>query len=435
MLAKFKSHIAQWNFGNGTTKLLVACSGGLDSVVLAHLCKKARLNFALAHCNFNLRGEESDGDQWFVEALSKELGCELFVASFDTERHAEEFGGSIQMAARELRYKWFEGLREEKSVDFVLTAHHADDDLETFLINLSRGTGIEGLTGIPERNEHILRPLLPFARKEIHSYAKSEALRWREDSSNKETKYLRNKIRLQVIPELKGLHPEFLQNFKNTQKRLLASQRQLSAFKEHLTESLFEVVDDVIRISLKELNSYNPDSHFMYLLLSEFGFTSWDDVLNLLTASSGKEVVSATHKLVKDRNSLLLVHIQNTAATFYTIESAVERISNPVSLTFEKVEALGAFDAQTIYVDGDKLKYPLILRRWQEGDWFYPFGMKGKKKVSKFFKDEKLDVVSKSKKWLLCSENTVVWIVGMRADNRFAVTASTKDILRITYVP
>ena len=429
MILRFESYCNKWKLDE--KKLLIACSGGLDSVVLAFLCHGQRLNIGLAHCNFKLRGEESDGDELFVKSLGKQLGSEVYTKSFNTESYATENRVSIQMAARDLRYEWFQKLVKEKNFDYVLMAHHADDDLETFLINLSRGTGIEGLTGIPEKNEFVLRPLLSFSRGEILSYANSESLQWREDSSNKEIKYLRNKIRHEIVPKLKELHPEFLQNFLNTQERLLASKDQLSSYKEYLRKELFEEENGVIQISLGKLNSRKPDTHLMHLLFSEYGFTAWDDILNLLNTSSGKEVASRTHKLIKDRDSLLLTAIQEIQDTSYIIKKGVNKISNPISLTFEKVEALGDLNSQTIYIDEDRLKYPLTLRRWQEGDWFYPFGMKGKKKISKYFKDEKVDVLSKSKKWLLCSGEDIVWIMGMRADNRFSVSEHTKNILKL----
>lgn len=429
MILKFKSYCDKWKLGE--KKLLVACSGGLDSVALTSLCHNSGFDFALAHCNFKLRETESDEDETFVINLGEQLGREVFLKSFDTKVFAQENKVSVQMAARELRYSWFQELQKTKDFDYLLTAHHADDSLETFLINLSRGTGIEGLTGIPEKNDAIIRPLLQFSRDEILHYAKSETLQWREDSSNQETKYLRNKIRHEIVPKLKELHLEFLKNYLSTQEHLYASKQQLNRFKEQLRRELFIVEDDVVRIPLKKLNSHKPDTHLLHLLFSEFGFTSWKDVLHLLNTSSGKAVNSITHKLVRDRGALLLTPNLKAQNISFSIDKGVREVYRPISLIIKSVDKLGSANLQTIYVDEDKLKYPLTLRRWQKGDWFYPFGMKGKKKVSKFFKDEKVDIISKSKKWLLCSGETIVWVVGMRADSRFAVTANTNNILKL----
>ena len=240
MVQKFKEHVAAaMPFLNGK-KLLLACSGGLDSVVLAHLCKALKFDFALAHCNFSLRGTESDGDEDFVRELASTFEINVYVKQFDTEQYAEEQRLSVQMAARELRYKWFDELLQSKRYDYVLTAHHADDSLETFLINLSRGTGIEGLSGIPQVNGNVVRPLLPFSRNEIIEYAKSESIQWREDSSNTSVKYLRNKIRHEIVPGIKELNPTFLQNFQHTQHHLRQINDLVNNHLNELKSKLFQ---------------------------------------------------------------------------------------------------------------------------------------------------------------------------------------------------
>ena len=432
MFPKFKEHISnKMSFLKGK-KLLLACSGGVDSVVLAYFCVAVDLDIALAHCNFSLRGEESDDDEDFVRELAIQLGVEVFIKSFDTRQYAETHRGSVQMAARELRYQWFDELLKTKGYDYILTAHHADDSLETFLINLSRGTGIDGLSGIPEVNEQVVRPLLPFSQEEILGYANSENIKWREDSSNESTKYLRNKIRHQIVPILKELHPTFLQNFLNTQNHL---QQTNDLVVNHLTElksGLFEQRDGTIKIIIAELEQLQPMESYLYGLFKDYGFTEWEDVKALLTAMSGKQMISKTHRLLKDRDCLILSEIKNRVSQTYPVYINGTPSGLPIKLKLENVKNLENQGQNVVFLDKEKLNFPLVLRNWEKGDYFYPFGMKGKKKLSKFFKDEKMDVISKEKQWLLCSDNKIVWVVGKRADERFKVEDSTQQIIKIT---
>ncbi|MDF0717328.1 tRNA lysidine(34) synthetase TilS [Muricauda sp. 334s03] len=413
-------------------RLLLACSGGVDSVVLAHLCVAEEMDVALAHCNFNLRDEESDGDETFVRELASKLKVEVFVKRFNTEQYAEKKRLSVQMAARELRYQWFDEVLQTKGFDYVLTAHHADDSLETFLINLSRGTGIDGLSGIPEVNEKVVRPLLSFSQEEILDYAKNNNISWREDSSNASTKYLRNKIRHEIVPTLKELHPTFLRNFLNTQHYLQQTNDLVNHHLGELRAKLFEQSDGVIKIPIAELQKLQPLESYLYGLFKEYGFTEWNDVKNLLTAMSGKQVFSQTHQLLKDRDCLMLSKIKNKVKGTYTVSLDIDTSELPIKLKLEEVGALEEQGKNVVFLDKEKLNFPLVLRNWEKGDYFYPFGMQGKKKLSKFFKDEKLDVLSKEKQWLLCSDNKIVWVVGKRADERFKVDDSTKQILKIT---
>ena len=432
MFPKFKEHISnKMPFLKGK-KLLLACSGGTDSVVLAHLCVAANLDIALAHCNFNLRGEESDGDEDFVRELESKIGVEVYVKTFDTKQYVETHRGSVQMAARELRYQWFDELLKTKGFDYVLTAHHADDSLETFLINLSRGTGIDGLSGIPEVNEQVVRPLLPFSQEEIVEYATSESIEWREDSSNASSKYLRNKIRHQIVPILKELHPTFLQNFLNTQNHLQQTNDLVANHLNDLKARLFEPSDGAIKINIPELEQLQPLESYLYGLFKDYGFTEWEDVKALLTAMSGKQVVSKSHLLLKDRDCLILSEIKNRVSQTYPVYIDGTASESPIKLKLENVKNLENQGQNVVFLDKEKLNFPLVLRNWEKGDYFYPFGMKGKKKLSKFFKDEKMDVISKEKQWLLCSDNEIVWVVGKRADERFKVEDSTQQIIKIT---
>ncbi|MGN7514026.1 MAG: tRNA lysidine(34) synthetase TilS [Allomuricauda sp.] len=434
MFPKFKQHITNaMPFLKGQ-RLLLACSGGVDSVVLTHLCVAEGMDVALAHCNFNLRGEESDGDETFVRELASKLKLEVFVKRFDTEQYAEKKRLSVQMAARELRYQWFDELLRNKGFDYVLTAHHADDSLETFLINLSRGTGIEGLSGIPEVNKKVVRPLLPFSRGEILGYAQSENHHWREDSSNVSTKYLRNKIRHNIVPNLKELHPTFLQNFLHTQHHLQQTNGMVNQHLHELKAELFLEGEGVIKIDIDELQKLQPLESYLYGLFKDYGFTEWNDVKNLLTAMSGKQVFSRTHQLLKDRDHLILSEIKNRVNETYTVYLEGDTSKLPVDLLFEHTETVEKQDENVIFLDKKKLNFPLVLRKWEKGDYFYPFGMQGKKKLSKFFKDEKMNLVSKEKQWLLCSGGDIVWVVGKRADERFRVGDSTEEIIKVTLV-
>ncbi len=435
MLQEFKNHIANHLSFLPENRVLIACSGGLDSVVLTELCHLHKFEFGIAHCNFGLRGNESDKDEEFVKSLAERVKALFLKTRFDTEKYAKDHQLSIQMAARELRYNWFRELALEFQYDYVLTAHHTDDNLETFLINLSRGTGLEGLTGIPEVNEIFVRPLLPFSREEILNFANERQLQWREDSSNKSTKYLRNKLRHDVITELKAINPQFLNNFKTTLDYLKQSNEFIKSQLFHLKKELFQSSEiDVTRIPINRLREYGNPRTCLYFLLKDYGFKAWDDIEQIVTSQSGKQVFSETHRLVKDRDYLLLSPIaEEISDRNYQIPEEENMIMIPPgTLKFREVSEMDQTDFKTIFVDKEKLKYPLSVRKWKEGDYFYPMGMKGKKKLSKFFKDEKLSLLAKERVWLLCSEKEIIWIINYRADNRYKITPQTKQILKIT---
>ncbi|WP_111306983.1 tRNA lysidine(34) synthetase TilS [Confluentibacter sediminis] len=433
MLSKFQDHIKSKFPFLKDKKILIAISGGIDSVVLAHLCKQSQLHIAFAHCNFNLRGYESDGDEDFVLQLAEDLDLEVFVESFDTNAYAEEHKKSIQVAARELRYHWFVELAEQLHFDYILTAHHADDNLETFLINLTRGTGLEGLTGIPEINGLFIRPLLPFSREDIEAYAKDHHITWRDDSSNASTKYVRNKLRHDVIPILKHMNPSLLQSFENTINHLQESQGIIEeSIDEFLNRALDIADNNVAKFKISEFKSKNNPKAYLFEVFKDFGFTEWNDVLSLLDAQSGKQLFSEQWRLIKDRAYLLLSEIAVEASESIRISETDKKVDMPLGvLLFDEVEAISEASKQSMYVDKSKLKFPLIVRKWKEGDVFFPLGMSGKKKLSKYFKDEKLSLLDKEHTWLLCSGDDIVWVIGKRADNRFKVTENTKRVLKI----
>lgn len=436
MLDQFKSHIHQNLSFLIESKLLIAISGGMDSIVLTHLCHQLKLNIALAHCNFNLRGDESDEDESFVVEFSERIGKEVFVQNFDTITYAKENKLSIQMAARELRYNWFNDLVEQLDFDYILTAHHADDNLETFLINLSRGTGLEGLTGIPVINENIVRPLLPFSRKDINKYLKLNKLTYREDSSNSSTKYLRNKLRHEVLPILKEINPQLLENFNKTQNYLKDSLEIINDRIDIISNKVIDVIlEKEIHFNIGEIEKLDHSKAYLYELLKDFNFTEWDDIYHLLQAQSGKQVFSSTHRLLKDREVLILTKKDINEKQIIYITEKEKEIVMPLGILFiDNVDAVLEKNSNNIvYLDADKFKYPLILRQWKDGDYFYPIGMQGKKKLSKYFKDEKLSLVEKENTWVLCSEEDIIWIIGKRLDNRFRATKTTANCKKITF--
>ena len=439
MLATFTEHI-NTNFSFlKNKKLLVAISGGIDSVVLVYLLNQLNFDISLAHCNFQLRGEDSDLDERFVKKLADQLQLPIFTKSFATPEFAKKEKLSIQLAARKLRYDWFKVIIKENKLDYILTAHHADDSLETFLINMIRGTGLDGLTGIPERNENILRLLLPFTREQIKKYAEDNTIVWRDDSSNAEIKYVRNKIRHDVIPVLKKLNPSLLTSFNKTLQNLKGSRQIIKDSIENLKGIVIILTEvGIQKIDIEKLKEFNNPQAYLYELLNDFGFTEWNDIADLLQAQSGKQIVSSTHRLVKDRDFLLLTDIDSKRIKekekIYEVsekDRIVEIEDFKLEVSDVKTVSIEGKTQNAAFIDRDKLKFPLIVRKWKNGDYFYPSGMQGKKKLSKFFIDNKMSVLQKEKIWLLCSSNEIIWVIGKRLDDRYKAIVTTQNILKI----
>ena len=429
MIQKFKKHITKEFPFLKDTKLLIAISGGLYSVVLFHLLHKLNYDVSLAHCNFKLRGKESDLDEEFIKNLNQISYNQIFTIIFDTEKYAKEHKLSTQIAARELRYNWFQKLITEHKFEYVLTAHHADDNLETFLIHLTRGSGLDGFTGIPKVNGNIVRPLLAFSRKEILNYAKDNDIEWREDASNASNKYIRNKIRHQVLPVLKEINPSIFDSFATTIENLQESKQIIEDRIENIASEVLEKEANFIKIDIEKIKELSNSKAYLYQLLKSYHFTEWNDVYALLNAQSGKQVFSKTHRLLKDRDVLILskIDLSNSIEMAFQIEEEITEITNPIHLTFKEVIEKSTENKQTIYVDKDLLKYPLMLRKWEKGDYIYPLGMQGKKKLSKYFKDEKFSLIDKENTWLLCNaENQIMWIINHRQDRRFVKNKNLK---------
>jgi tRNA(Ile)-lysidine synthase len=404
----FSQNISKWQ----QKKMLLAHSGGVDSSVLAHLLVKLKCNFAVAHCNFQLRGAESEADQYRVQNWCKQNSVPFFSVRFVLPKKE----GSIQSKARQLRYDWFNALLEIHHFDLLLTAHHLNDQLETFLMHLGRGTGLSGLLGIPS-SATLFRPLLSFSKKAIEAYAKHNNIDWREDSSNLSLAYWRNALRHEVIAPLLNTHPQYLHHFKNTLAHLNSTQyfveKQLIALKK----TIFLSKKDHISINIKSLKALPSLNFCLHQWFSPLGF-HFKEVLKLLEAQTGSSIRSATHRLTHNRSTLLLDTLTLEAPLddiFYW--DLKKPLKNPINLT---TRAEKTKNKKSAILNPTLLKMPLKLRKYQRGDYFYPQGMSGKKKLSKFFKDEKYSKVEKEKQWLLCSEDDIVWVIGKRVDQRYA---------------
>lgn len=429
MLLELKQHLSK-NFPFlKEKKLLLTVSGGIDSVVLAHLFHQLDYKINIAHCNFQLRGEESNLDEVFVKELAKKLNCTIHTVQFNTKSYCQENKVSTQIGARELRYKWFQELCTEHSYDFILTAHHLNDVLETFLINLSRGTGLDGLTGIPAINGTIVRPLLPFSRDDIETFAKENNITWREDKSNADTKYIRNKIRHLITPELDKLHPQFQENFKTSISYLIQSKTFINKKIDELKKELFKETETGYSIQKQALN--NLSEFEIHELFYPFGFTSVLEIQKLLETQTGKEISSETYALLNNRDEILLYKKEKTEDQDQYLIQNTENVHHlPISLVFSHQQL--EINQNTIAIDSEKVSFPLILRKRKEGDTFNPTGMSGKKKVNKYFKDEKLSKLEKENTWILCtSKDEIIWIIGYRADRNWCKDSSKGNLIFI----
>lgn len=436
MLNRFRNQLQQLLTSSEKQRFLVAASGGLDSTVLIYLCHQLELDFGICHVNFQLRGEDSDGDQKFLEYLVNTLHCPIYVLKQNAKNYAKQHKLSTQVAAREIRYNWFEECLQNHKYDYLLTAHHADDNLETFFINTSRGTGIKGLTGIPEKRDYILRPLLNFTRKDISNYAKRKGISWREDLSNASDNYLRNVIRHHLTPFFQKRQDDLYARFDTTLKNLNRQETLLEDYLHLVFKQVVEQTKNTYRLKIKVLQQFPNYNNILIELLKDFGFSDWDSIVNLLDAQTGKYVTSSSHKLVKERGFLELFQLddQSTEDKNISLSNLPKTISfNEGKLYFENAQAFSKTTSNTAFLSKDLLKSELCLRPYKIGDYFYPLGMQGRRKLSDFLKDEKLTTFEKSKIWVLTHQNEIVWVINHRIDNRYKITENTNQCLKIQF--
>lgn len=432
-------YIRKENLIARSEKVLLTVSGGIDSVVMCHLFAQTEIPFGIAHCNFNLRGEESDGDQAFVEALAKQLKVPFFIRNCDTKGYARMHKISIQMAARDLRFAWFEELCQTENYAVYATAHHADDAIETYFINQLRGTGIAGLHGLLPKNGNLIHPLLFTTRNKIDEYRKQNKISYREDSSNKSTKYLRNGLRHKLLPVLGEIQPAYREIFMQNMQRFTSAEAIYMQKVEEERQRICLNKEDTVIISIHELLALSDTSTYLYEFLKDFGFgfSQVEEIVeSMLSGQSGAQFFSGTHVLLRDRDELLVRKIKETGEGIFELKFEKSEISFPIQLKWEIVdEPKFKTDSDLAFLDYDLLKFPLQLRKWEQGDAFFPLGMKGKKLLSDFFIDLKLNQFQKENTWLLLSGNKIVWVVGLRIDHRFRITVNTKRSLKLEFKP
>lgn len=460
LLNRFTQYIKEQNLFQKTDQLLLAVSGGIDSVILTELCHQSGYNFFIAHCNFHLREEESDRDEEFVRTLAGNYSVPVYVKSFDTEEYAAENKISIQVAARDLRYTWFRELagqvrkgREEGDSGKltgpvkILTAHHANDNIETLLMNFFKGTGIKGLQGILPTQGDLIRPLLFATKEEIVQFAKENTLSFVEDSSNLLDKYTRNYFRNQWIPSVQKIFPQVEENLINNIERfkeidLLYTQ----AINVHRSK-LIEQRGKEIHIPVLKLLKVTPLKTVLYEIIKDYGFTAHqtEEAIKLLTSDTGKYISSGTHRIIKNRNWIIIAPIDHSESQHIVIEKSDDKIQFDQGVLIFKNDQevpknIMTTSANLVFVDAARLEYPLLLRKWKQGDYFYPLGMKkkvsgkpGKKKLSKFFIDQKMSLAEKESIWVLESNKRIVWIINRRLDDRFKITPQTNSCVSVEF--
>ncbi|MBP7486405.1 MAG: tRNA lysidine(34) synthetase TilS [Parabacteroides sp.] len=416
--------------------VIVGISGGADSAALLHMLVSMGYQCIAAHCNFKLRGEESDRDELFTDNYTQILQVPLRTIVFETKQYALNNHLSIEMAARELRYAWFEELRKEYNAQAIAVAHHRDDSIETLLINLTRGSGLCGLTGIRPRNGYVVRPLLPLSREDVFSYIDSNKLSYVTDSTNSSDIYTRNFIRLKVLPLLAQINPSIKASLARTADHLGEAE---IIFKHVINEARNKVIQDN-SLSIDALMEFPAPKTILFELLKPYGFTRLvtEDIFSSLEKDSGKLFYSDSYRLLKDRSFLLIDSLEKHEQQCFTLDNVEGHITVPIELIFSKLVINKDFlierNLNFAYFDYDKLKFPLTLRHWKEGDWFVPFGMTGRKKLSDYFSNNKFSLFDKEKIWLLCNGEDIIWIVGERPDNRYRIDKSTKKVLKVNFL-
>lgn len=437
MLEEFRKYIEENNLFEASHRILLAVSGGIDSMVMTHLFLRTQREIGIAHCNFNLRSSESDEDETFVRNFASGHNIPCYSVSFDTTGFASEKDISIQMAARELRYRWFEEIRVKNGYDAVALAHNLNDNIETFLINLTRGTGIAGLTGIKPKYKYLIRPLLFATRHAIAEYCEQQNITYREDRSNTEIKYTRNRIRHVILPVFREINPSFDATVSETAERLGEINEIVTGFISAIRKKITRQRNGTIVFRIDDLNSLTPKRTVLFELFKPFGLGNGqlDDLMNLISGKTGGQIFTTSHRFIKNRKEILISRKDEEAEGFYIITSPEEfrRVPGIISANLRILNSDFKIPSSPAIacLDAGKIKFPLIIRKWKHGDSLYPFGMNQKKKLSDYFIDNKYSILEKENSQILESENKIVWIIGHRIDNRFRITKSTKKILII----
>lgn len=438
MLEQFLNHINRHALCAPTSRVLLAVSGGLDSMVMLHLFKKAGYPIIVAHCNFQLRGIEAMQDEQFVADACQSLGVPFFCKKFATEEYARENRLSIQVAARELRYAWFQELMNEEKIEYLATAHHVNDSLETVLLKWIHGSSLESFAGIPVRNKKVIRPLLFATRTQLSDFASENAILWRSDSSNDSDDYQRNFIRNQVIPKLKEINPALESTFQHGLKKIIGEleflQNQLEQWKkEHVHEKSGQVRIDKAAL----LNASFSDS-LLWRVVREFGFNidQCHDMMEAMQSQPGKKFIGTSHLLTLDRDHIIISPYDDAyeAVTIREKNESVVRGAWEITLSRSKSKEISS-NAIVASLDADKIKFPITWRYWQAGDSFYPLGMENRKKLSDFLIDRKIPLADKNGISVLESEGEIIWVVGHRIDNRYKITPATKSVIKFTVQP
>lgn len=445
LLSNFQQYIKQHHLFNQKDKLLLALSGGVDSVVLCELCHQAGYNFSIAHCNFKLRGVESDRDENFVKELAVKYNVEFYSKIFNTTEEVKNRKTSIEETARDLRYEWFNEIQHSTfniqndvhQTSYILTAHHANDNIETVLMNFFRGTGIKGLRGILPKQQKIIRPLLFAKRIEIENFATENNLAFITDSTNAQNEYTRNYFRNDIIPAIQKIFPQAEENSLQNINRFIDVEVLYNQAITLHKNKLCLLKGNEVHIPVLKLAKAKPLQTIVYEIVKDFGFTALqtNDIVNLLQSDSGKYIQSSTHRIIRNRKWIIISPKNTNEAVTILIEEGDKKISfenGKLELVLNsKLDIKNSkFDIQ---LDVSKITFPLLLRKWKEGDYFYPLGMKHKKKLSRFFIDNKLSLTQKENTWVLESNKKIIWVVGMRIDDRFKITANTKEVLEVRF--
>lgn len=437
MIQAFLEYSRENRLFTGEQKILLAVSGGIDSMVMASLFRESGTVHSIAHCNFSLRGAESDGDEKFVRDYASKHNIHFYNITYDTLGYVADRGISVQMAARELRYQWFEKIIVGEGFDAVAVAHNLNDNIETFFINLLRGTGLNGLTGMSPRHGNVIRPLLFATRDQISAYATREGISYREDSSNSQIKYIRNRIRNKVIPELVGVNSRSLSAITDTMKHLDSSAAIIETCIGEIRKTVFKPSGNDICADVAALTELQPGEPFIFELFRKYGISPGQtgDLLALLQSPSGKFINTGSHRILRDRETLIISETEHEEESEYHF-SSLDEIS--LSGLFSDIGIMDHGDeplpsgSLTACLDLDLIRFPITVRRWEHGDRFSPLGMNGMKKISDFLIDLKVPLTTKEKVLLLVSGEDVVWVIGYRIDNRYKVTSATRKILLIT---